>query len=172
MRLQHRHAHILGLGDKPVTARLFFQIKDFPAQNNSAGMKQVRLSVLINNQNPVPVLIPAADGFSILNNQAFDAEAIELGRVDDQLQRERLEVERAMATLNASSGPDAVAVVMSRRDAYNERAVSSTRRAQQHQRDREALDSEIARYNLMVAYPDGMDDEPLAPTGSGEPGSG
>jgi hypothetical protein len=86
----------------------------------------------------------------------LDAEAGQLRQLDDQLQRERLEVERAMAELSASSTPDEVARVMSRRDAYNERAVSAGRRSEQHQRDRQALDSEVARYNLMIAYPDGI----------------
>ena len=61
------------------------------------------------------------------------------------LERERPEVER---TFDAS-----------RRTAYNERAGDLNRRSVEFGVAQEAYNREVARYNLMVSYPDGMDEK-------------
>jgi hypothetical protein len=45
------------------------------------------------------------------------------------------------------------------RDTYNERATDANARVGQLQRDRERFAREAERYNLMIAYPDGLDAE-------------
>jgi hypothetical protein len=52
-------------------------------------------------------------------------------------------------------------VVAAMRDAYNRRAAAANERAT---RDRDALEhfnAEVARYNLMLVYPDGLDESDL-----------
>lgn len=90
----------------------------------------------------------------------LDAEAEALDALDARLQSERLEVESARADPAGRSNPQHAALVASLRDAYNRRAAEATSRVEQLRRDRAVLNREIARYNLMLVYPDGVDDEP------------
>lgn len=89
----------------------------------------------------------------------IDADGRALEALDVRLRADLAEVERAMASVAQGASPDEVARVTMLRDAYNERATDANARVAQHQRDRERLASEAARYNLMIVYPDGMDAE-------------
>ena len=44
------------------------------------------------------------------------------------------------------------------RDAYNDQALEANSQSVQGQADVDHLNREVARYNLMLAYPDGIDD--------------
>lgn len=97
----------------------------------------------------------------------LDGERVEMDRMASEIERERVEVERALEDLNARvTAANAEGrgwpttrernVVAAMRDAYNERAVTANERTT---RDREALEhfnAEVARYNLMLVYPDGL----------------
>jgi len=102
----------------------------------------------------------------------LDAERVDMDRVAAETERERADVERLFADLNARASAaqaqgsgwpaqselDAAA---SKRDAYNRLAADVNDRVQ---RDRAALDHfnrEVARYNLMLVYPDGLDSRAL-----------
>ena len=54
-----------------------------------------------------------------------------------------------------------VAAVTAKRDAYNGRASSMNDRAERDRADLEHFNREIARYNLMLVYPDGLDEAAL-----------
>jgi len=102
----------------------------------------------------------------------LDAERIEMDRLGADLDRERADVERALNELNARAteasvqrqgGPTEgeVAAVTAKRDAYNGRASSMNDRAERDRADLEHFNREIARYNLMLVYPDGLDEAAL-----------
>ena len=98
----------------------------------------------------------------------LDAERAEMDRVAADTDRERADVERLLADLNARADqakargagwpPQSdLDAATAKRDAYNRLAVDVNDRIQ---RDRAALDyfnREVARYNLMLVYPDGLD---------------
>ena len=101
----------------------------------------------------------------------LDAARAELQRLRGDLDRERRDVERALEDLNTRVSTantqgrgwpsDAeIAMVTSRRDAYNQRALEAS---DQFDRDRASLEyfnREVERYNLMLVYPDGLDERP------------
>lgn len=102
----------------------------------------------------------------------LDAERQALQQLDAEIQRERAEVERAVSDLNARIGqanvqrggwpPDEdAAAVTAKRDAYNQRAIDANARVERHRLDHEYFNREVARYNLMLVYPDGVDQEQL-----------
>lgn len=98
----------------------------------------------------------------------LDAERADFDKVSAEVERQRVDVERVLADLNArvtaanAAGqgwpPEAeVAAVASQRDDYNRRAIDANERAQRDRADIEQFNREVARYNLMLVYPDGMD---------------
>jgi predicted SprT family Zn-dependent metalloprotease/DNA-directed RNA polymerase subunit RPC12/RpoP len=99
----------------------------------------------------------------------LDAERKDLEQVGPDIERERAEVERAVADIDArvkegnarGSGWPAqseMEAVIARREAYNRRAAEANARTQQDRADLEHFNSEVARYNLMLVYPDGIDE--------------
>jgi phage FluMu protein Com len=93
----------------------------------------------------------------------------ELQQLDREIQRERAEVEAAMADLNnrinAANARGAgwptraeTAAVEARRDAYNTRALDANTRLERNRADHEAFRRQVERYNLMLVYPDGVDE--------------
>jgi predicted SprT family Zn-dependent metalloprotease len=103
----------------------------------------------------------------------LDAERIEMDRLGADLERERAEVERALNHLNALAtaadvqrqgwpSPDDVAAVTLKRDTYNARASELNDRASRDRADLDHFNREVARYNLMLLYPDGLDAAALA----------
>ena len=91
-----------------------------------------------------------------------------MSRLTDELHAERGAVEGALADLGAriaaahaagAGGPTEadVTAATARRDAYNQRAIDVTDRAARDREDLEHFNREVERYNLMLAYPDGLD---------------
>jgi hypothetical protein len=105
----------------------------------------------------------------------LDAEREEMDRLGGDIERDRAEVERQFADLNARvtaanahgrgwPDPSDVAAVQSRRDAYNQRAAEANARASQDQVDLAEFNRQVGRYNLMLSYPDGLDEvSPIRP---------
>jgi predicted SprT family Zn-dependent metalloprotease len=103
----------------------------------------------------------------------LDAERVEMDRLGADLERERADVERALNQLNARTtaadvqrqgwpSPEEVTAVTLQRDTYNARASSMNDRAGRDRADVEHFNREVARYNLMLVYPDGLDAAALA----------
>jgi hypothetical protein len=97
----------------------------------------------------------------------LDGERVEMERVAVEIERERVQVERALEDLNArvtaanaqnGGWPTARErnVVAAMRDAYNARAVAANERAARNREALEQFNAEVARYNLMLVYPDGL----------------
>lgn len=102
----------------------------------------------------------------------LDAEQKDVARLSRELEQERADIEHAMADLNAraaaaraggTTGPAAseVAALNARRDAYNRRAREAGARAARDRADQDHFNAEVARYNLMLVYPDGLDEDRL-----------
>jgi predicted SprT family Zn-dependent metalloprotease len=100
----------------------------------------------------------------------LDAERSEIDRIGAEVERDRVDVERALADLNARMttanaqghgwpSQDEVNAVASRRDDYNRRAVDANERIARDRTDVEHFNREVARYNLMLVYPDGLDEK-------------
>jgi SprT-like family protein len=98
----------------------------------------------------------------------LDAEQQEMTRLSEEIERERREVEQLMADLEArvragttqgSAAPSDVELdaATARRLAYNDRATDANTRASRDRAALEHFNNEVARYNLMLVYPDGVD---------------
>jgi len=74
-----------------------------------------------------------------------------------RLDEERQAIETDRATLE---GERAVLEVAR----FNERAIDLNTRIERNRESVDAFNREVARYNLMVAYPDGMDEEAMRPS--------
>jgi SprT-like family len=103
-------------------------------------------------------------------SRRLDAEQQDLKRLDRELEDERIDIEHEVADLNAraataraggATGPTAteVAAANERREAYNQRAVDARARAERDQADQAHFNAEVTRYNLMLVYPDGLDED-------------
>lgn len=93
-------------------------------------------------------------------SKRLDAEARYMEGVGKDIEQQRADVEAAIAELNAR--PDGAvnakaAIIEKLRDSYNERAVDANARNEQDRADLEHFNKEVARYNLMLVYPDGFD---------------
>jgi len=113
----------------------------------------------------------------------LDAERDALQQLDGEIQRERAGVERRVGELNQrvaeanaqrSGWPSEgdVAAVNALRDAYNQRAIEANARVERHRQDHEYFNREVARYNLMLVYPDGIDEEHVVRPRGGPPRPG
>jgi hypothetical protein len=100
----------------------------------------------------------------------LDAERQSLETAGPELERERAAIEEAVAAMNARASAAAasglgvpsdqeVAALNTRRDEYNRRAESMNHRSLEFRLAQEAFNREVARYNLMVTYPDGLDED-------------
>lgn len=98
----------------------------------------------------------------------LDAERLEFDRVAADIERQRVDVERTLTDLNARvtaanaagqgwPSPSEVDTATSQRDDYNRKATDANERAARDRADIEHFNREVARYNLMLVYPDGMD---------------
>jgi hypothetical protein len=97
----------------------------------------------------------------------LDGVSEESRREGEALAREALEIEQALATLNARSevtprppggGMDrSIADWTLRRDAYNRRVTEFRARADRHRADLAEFNAQVERHNLMLSYPDGLD---------------
>lgn len=94
----------------------------------------------------------------------LEAERRALEELGQQIDRERGEIERAMSDI---SNADERASLEARRDAYNLLASQANDRVNAQRAAHDELNRQIARYNLMITYPDGLGDStpmPTAPT--------
>ncbi|MEO8071543.1 MAG: SprT-like domain-containing protein [Acidobacteriota bacterium] len=119
--------------------------------------------------------MPASDDERASLRRWLDAESARIGgerremdSVGGDIERERHAVERALAKFNAGltapivpgeSGPSAAdaSALNARREAYNLRATSLNERLARDKADLAHFNDEVARYNLMLVYPDGVD---------------
>lgn len=113
----------------------------------------------------------------------LDTEREEMNAIGSDIARERDEMDRAFAALNArttaaraegGARPSAAEIedLNSRRDRFNQHVVNTNARVEQ---DREGLahfNREVARYNLMTSYPDGLDEESSVRPKPAMPGAG
>jgi len=101
-------------------------------------------------------------------SRRLDEERRTMDALEPDLNREKADVEQALADFNArvaaakAAGAAAVpddqmAAVNSQLDAYNKRANEANARLAQDRADLEHFNQEVARYNLMLVYPDGLD---------------
>jgi hypothetical protein len=108
----------------------------------------------------------------------LDFERQDMGRAGAEIDQERAAIEAAFADVDArlaaaraGTGPwpgaDEARALSARRDAYNERAVAANARAQANRADLDHFNKEVERYNLMLVYPDGIEEQSLIkPKGS------
>jgi SprT-like family len=97
----------------------------------------------------------------------LDDEQQAMIRLGEEIERERHEIEQLIVGLNARAsaaggqggGPveSELAAATSRRLAYNDRATDANARSARDRADLEHFNAEVARYNLMLVYPDGVD---------------
>jgi hypothetical protein len=96
----------------------------------------------------------------------LDTDAADLEREGQAIEAERAELERAFADIsgranNAPPSRNEVEALNARRDSYNRRVENANARTE---RGREALaefNRQVDRYNLMLVYPDGVDEDDL-----------
>ena len=101
----------------------------------------------------------------------LDAEQQDMIRLGEEIERDRHEVERLIADINARAsaangqggGPteSELASATARRLAYNDRATDANSRSARDRADLEHFNAEVARYNLMLVYPDGVDEHAM-----------
>jgi predicted SprT family Zn-dependent metalloprotease len=93
----------------------------------------------------------------------LDSEQESLRQETADIDRERLELETVLSNLtaraNTASAPDPreLSAYNARRDRYNWRVDQAQTRVERDRTDRAHFNREVERYNLMLAYPDGMD---------------
>ena len=105
-------------------------------------------------------------------SERLDFERSELERLSGEIERDRAEVERTLADLRTRMNPanrqsgdwpseSDVAAANAKREAYNQRAVDTNDRIERDRADLDHFNREVARYNLMLVYPDGLDERAL-----------
>jgi Asp-tRNA(Asn)/Glu-tRNA(Gln) amidotransferase A subunit family amidase len=91
-----------------------------------------------------------------------------LEQMAQELERERRAFDEAVRRVEAAGrGPSAgypePIEITAQRAAYNDRAARANERADRYRAAVDAFNREIERYNLMVSYPDGLDEDQLKP---------
>ncbi len=95
----------------------------------------------------------------------LDAEHAAMAREGADIERERQELERALAETTARTGPEWDAL-NARREAYNQRAIDANYRAARDRIEVAEFNARAERYNLMISYPDGVDEGRVRPRAS------
>jgi hypothetical protein len=103
--------------------------------------------------------------------QWLDAEAARLAderraleETSKELEQERLALDAALRQLDASGAgpthgyPEPIEIT-TRRATYNDRAVRANERADRYRAATDVFNREVEKYNLMAAYPDGLDEK-------------
>lgn len=88
---------------------------------------------------------------------AEDAEATR--REGDAIVRERADIEAALAQVGSATGQAARDALEERRQAFNRRVESANAHVEKGREGVEHFNREAARYNLMLVYPDGLDED-------------
>jgi hypothetical protein len=93
----------------------------------------------------------------------MDAERQTMDVMDARIREMGAEVERAIAEFNARPNrpADEAAQLQARQQQYNQLALEGNERVARDRAQLERFNREVARYNLMMAYPDGMDEASL-----------
>jgi hypothetical protein len=164
------HAHLHSTGDQDVNHGPRFQ----NVLRRLAGEGAFTGSVATDGERTR--LRDWLDGESV----RLDEARADLDRLAVQLENERVDVERALAQLEErrkaaaraprgrtpargrGRGPAApsaaeVAEVTAQRDAYDEHRRTASEQLQRHRESFASFNREVARYNLMLVYPDGID---------------
>ena len=87
----------------------------------------------------------------------LDAEREEMDREGHEIDQERVGIQQAMAAATNQPAAGDPGELVARRDAYNARAVAANDRLERDRADLAHFNAEVARYNLMLVYPDGLD---------------
>ncbi len=91
-------------------------------------------------------------------SKRLDAESKDMDTLGKEIEQKRVEVEQATAEFGAGGASEAkIALINKLRDAYNQAATEANSRNEQDRADLEHFNQEVARYNLMLVYPDGFD---------------
>jgi hypothetical protein len=101
-------------------------------------------------------------------SKRLDAERQYMDGLGADIERQKSDVEQAIADYNsrADAAPTAGTgtanltneAINALREAYNQRAIDANARTEQDKADLEHFNQEVARYNLMLVYPDGVDE--------------
>lgn len=102
----------------------------------------------------------------------LDVESSEFGKIRDSLEREGEDLDKAVNELNARIStaneqgfgwPSEAEIesIKSRRDLFKQRAIDFNSQVERHNADRTRFNREANRYNLIMSYPDGLDEESL-----------
>ena len=83
----------------------------------------------------------------------IDAERQAMAQLGSELDHDRSDIERLVA------GGGENADVATRRQAYNDRAIAANDRLDHDREDVAHFNAEVDRYNRMLVYPDGLDDQ-------------
>jgi hypothetical protein len=96
----------------------------------------------------------------------LDSMSAQAGREGDSLEAEARDLAHELAALGGrradpdSSSDPSIVSWRHRRDAHQRRVQELRDRSTRHQRDVAAFNAQVERYNLMAAYPHGLDGEP------------
>jgi SprT-like family len=104
----------------------------------------------------------------------LDADQKEVAAIGAEITREREALEQEQIALRASASVGAAAAtavpaplpvdtIEIRRDRFNQRVTEINARIERGRRSLEVFNREVERYNLMMAYPDGLDEESSMP---------
>lgn len=95
----------------------------------------------------------------------LDRDAADVREEGGAIERERADLERAIEDINSRSGPpptrEAVDALNARREAYNRRVEAANERTVRGRAALAEFNRQVERYNLMLVYPDGIDEEDL-----------
>ena len=102
----------------------------------------------------------------------IDAESARLDVEQREMAAIGAEISSDRAELEAAGAPADAAAFERRRQAYNARAVDANARLENDREAQAHFNAEVARYNLMMAYPDGFDEETVVRTKPAIAGAG
>jgi hypothetical protein len=113
-------------------------------------------------------------------NARLDAEGTAVEQEDDAIARDRADLDAAIGAMNtrlergASGGrpsPSELDALESRREAFNARVEAIKARASEARAALTEFNRQVERYNLMLVYPDGLDESSLVTAKAGRTGS-
>jgi DNA-directed RNA polymerase subunit RPC12/RpoP len=110
-------------------------------------------------------------------NARLDAEGDAVRQEDQEIERDRAELDAAIDAMNARiqsapvDRPSAAEIdaLESRREAFNVRVAAIRERATDARAALAEFNRQVERYNLMLVYPDGLDESSLVTAKAGDP---
>jgi hypothetical protein len=104
----------------------------------------------------------------------IDAERREMDALDIEIRQTAAELDREIAAFNAqaSRSPAGAEALEARRRHHNQRVLEASDRLRRDRDDLAHFNREVARYNLMMAYPDGLDAASRVPLKAPLPSAG